>query len=139
MRRGLQRYLDEFVYRFDRRRREEALSGFVLHRAMQGPSPTTVSRLNQWTGRGKHTPLERTPAEIRTGDRPPAPHRLNSDSVVPPETGDAAAPAAVLVAICRARELLNPMYTGQRIFNRTKWIKDHETGRRRRFARLESE
>ena len=31
----LQSYLDEFVYRFDRRWREDALSGFVLHRAMQ--------------------------------------------------------------------------------------------------------
>lgn len=47
MRRGLQRYLDEFVYRFDRRWREEALSGFVLRRAMQSrPFPSTVSRVS---------------------------------------------------------------------------------------------
>lgn len=31
----LQRYLDEFVYRFDRRWHEDVLSGFVLRRAMQ--------------------------------------------------------------------------------------------------------
>jgi hypothetical protein len=32
----LQRYLDEFVYRFDRRWREGELFGFVLARATQG-------------------------------------------------------------------------------------------------------
>lgn len=32
----LQRYLDEFVYRFDRRWREGELFGFVLHRAARG-------------------------------------------------------------------------------------------------------
>jgi hypothetical protein len=40
----LQRTLDEFVYRVDRRWREEALSGFVLHRAMQA-RPFPYSRL----------------------------------------------------------------------------------------------
>src|SRR5262249_61185114 len=29
----------------------------------------------------------------------------------------------------------NPIYRGERIFNRTEWVKDHETGRRRRFDR----
>jgi hypothetical protein len=35
--------------------------------------------------------------------------------------------------------LLNPLYAGDRIFNRSEWIKDHETGNRRRFSRPESE
>ena len=36
----LQRYLDEFVYRFDRRWREGELFGFVLSRAARGePCP----------------------------------------------------------------------------------------------------
>ncbi len=38
------------------------------------------------------------------------------------------------------REMLrNPVYVGRSIFNRTEWIKDHETGRRRRHARPPSE
>jgi hypothetical protein len=31
--------------------------------------------------------------------------------------------------------LRNPIYAGERIFNRSEWIKDHETGRRRRYER----
>ena len=46
--RHLQRYLDEFVYRFNRRWREDALSGFVLRRALRAsPSPAPVSWLSQ--------------------------------------------------------------------------------------------
>lgn len=33
----------------------------------------------------------------------------------------------------------NPIYRGERIFNRSEWIKDHETGRRRRYERPPSE
>jgi len=40
----LQRFLDEFVYRFNRRWLEDALSGFVLRRAMQArPFPQLPS------------------------------------------------------------------------------------------------
>ncbi len=35
--------------------------------------------------------------------------------------------------------LLNPIYAGERVFNRSEWIKDHETGKRQRFERPESE
>ena len=35
--------------------------------------------------------------------------------------------------------LLNPLYKGERIWNRSQWIKDHETGKRRKFKRPESE
>jgi hypothetical protein len=31
--------------------------------------------------------------------------------------------------------LRNPIYKGERIFNRSEWVKDHETGRRRAFDR----
>ncbi|HTF32183.1 MAG TPA: recombinase family protein [Myxococcota bacterium] len=38
------------------------------------------------------------------------------------------------------REILrNTLYRGVRIYNRTEWIKDHATGRRRRFERPEGE
>jgi hypothetical protein len=35
--------------------------------------------------------------------------------------------------------LRNPIYRGERIWNRSFWVKDHETGRRRRFDRPEDE
>ena len=35
--------------------------------------------------------------------------------------------------------LQNPIYRGEYIWNRSEWIKDHESGRRRRFERPESE
>ncbi len=38
------------------------------------------------------------------------------------------------------REMIsNPIYRGERVWNRSEWIKDHETGKRRRFERPESE
>jgi hypothetical protein len=43
-RKHLQRYLDEFVYRFDRRWREGELFGFVLNRAANG-DPLPYQRL----------------------------------------------------------------------------------------------
>lgn len=35
--------------------------------------------------------------------------------------------------------LQNPLYRGELIWNRSEWIKDHATGKRRRFERPESE
>ena len=46
----LPRYLDEFVYRFDRRWREEELFGFVLRRAARG-DPLPYRRLVAEAGR----------------------------------------------------------------------------------------
>lgn len=43
-RKHMPRYLDEFVYRFDRRWRETEMFGFVLHRALQG-APMPYHRL----------------------------------------------------------------------------------------------
>ena len=46
----LPRYLDEFVYRFNRRWREDEMFGFVLHRAARG-APITYFRLVAESGR----------------------------------------------------------------------------------------
>ena len=35
--------------------------------------------------------------------------------------------------------ILNPIYRGERVRNRSEWIKDHETGKRKRHMRPESE
>jgi len=35
--------------------------------------------------------------------------------------------------------LRNPIYRGERIWNRSFWVKDHETGKRKRFERPENE
>jgi hypothetical protein len=66
-------------------------------------------------------------------------HRLNAEGIAPPrprsERGRAASwsPTAI-------REMLrNPIYRGERVWNRSSWVKDHETGKRRRFERFESE
>lgn len=46
----MQRYLDEFVYRFDRRWRETEMFGFVLERALRG-TPLAYSQLVAESGR----------------------------------------------------------------------------------------
>ena len=59
-------------------------------------------------------------------------HQLNAEGL-PSARGNGWAPTAI-------REMLrNPIYRGERIWNRSFWVKDHETGRRRRFDRPESE
>jgi DNA invertase Pin-like site-specific DNA recombinase len=59
-------------------------------------------------------------------------HQTNAEGLPSPR-GNGWAPTAI-------REMLrNPIYRGERIWNRSFWVKDHETGRRRRFDRPESE
>lgn len=59
-------------------------------------------------------------------------HRLN-DEQLPSPRGNSWAPTAI-------REILrNPIYRGERIWNRSEWVKDHETGIRKRFERPETE
>jgi hypothetical protein len=59
-------------------------------------------------------------------------HRLNEEGAPSPRK-NGWAPTAI-------REMLrNPIYRGERIWNRSYWVKDHETGKRRRFGRPESE
>ena len=59
-------------------------------------------------------------------------HRLNAERIPAPR-GKGWAPSALQVL------LENPIYRGEYVWNRSEWIKDHETGRRRRFERPESE
>jgi len=57
---------------------------------------------------------------------------LNAEQLASPR-GTSWAPTAI-------REMLrNPIYRGERIWNRSEWVKDHETGIRKRFERPESE
>ena len=59
-------------------------------------------------------------------------HQLNAEGHRSPR-GKGWAPTAI-------RELLrNPIYRGERVWNRSLWVKDHDTGRRRRIERPESE
>jgi DNA invertase Pin-like site-specific DNA recombinase len=59
-------------------------------------------------------------------------HRLNAEGTSAPRR-KGWAPSALLVM------LENPIYRGEYVWNRSEWIKDHETGKRRRFLRPESE
>ena len=59
-------------------------------------------------------------------------HQLNAEHLASPR-GNGWSPTAI-------REMLrNSIYRGERIWNRSLWVKDHETGRRKRFERPESE
>jgi site-specific DNA recombinase len=59
-------------------------------------------------------------------------HDLNAEGIPAPR-GKGWAPSAL-------REILrNRLYVGEYVWNRSEWIKDHETGRRRRFERPERE
>jgi len=66
-------------------------------------------------------------------------HALNADGVEPPRPrkNHAKRPSWALSSI--RSMVLNPIYKGEYIWNRSEWIKDHETGKRRRFERPESE
>src|SRR5262245_61874950 len=66
-------------------------------------------------------------------------HRLNAEGIAPPRPrgSKGTAPSWAPTAI---REMLrNPIYRGERVWNRSEWRKDHETGRRSRFLRPETE
>jgi hypothetical protein len=59
-------------------------------------------------------------------------HRLNAEGTPAPR-GKGWAPSALQVM------LANPIYRGEYVWNRSVWVKDHETGKRRRFERPEAE
>src|SRR5262245_32146542 len=66
-------------------------------------------------------------------------HHLNAEGIAPPRPrgSKGRAPSWAPTAI---REMLrNPIYRGERVWNRSEWRKDHETGRRSRFPRPEAE
>jgi hypothetical protein len=66
-------------------------------------------------------------------------HALNAEAVPPPRPRSQAGrpPSWSFNAIHAI--LRNPLYRGERIWNRTEWIKDHNTGKRRKVPRDESE
>lgn len=66
-------------------------------------------------------------------------HALNREAVAPPRPRALAGRPASWSPTAIREMLRNPIYRGERIFNRSEWVKDHESGRRRRFERPESE
>lgn len=66
-------------------------------------------------------------------------HRLNADGAPPPRPRSEKSRRASWAPTSIREMLRNPIYAGERIFNRSEWIKDRETGVRRRFERPESE
>lgn len=66
-------------------------------------------------------------------------HRLNAEGTPPPRPRALRRQRPSWSPTAIREMLLNPLYAGDRIFNRSEWIKDHETGKRRRFLRPESE
>jgi len=66
-------------------------------------------------------------------------HRLNAERVAPPRPRALAGRPASWAPSAIREMLRNPLYAGERIFNRTEWVKDHETGRRRRYERSPDE
>jgi hypothetical protein len=66
-------------------------------------------------------------------------HRFNAEGLEPPRPrrNHAKRPSWTMTSV-RAM-VCNPIYRGEYLWNRSEWIKDHETGRRRRFERPEAE
>ena len=66
-------------------------------------------------------------------------HRLNAEGVASPRPRGTRGRAASWAPTAIREMLRNPIYRGERVWNRSEWIKDHETGKRQRFERPESE
>lgn len=62
-------------------------------------------------------------------------HRLNAEGVASPRPRARGSRPASWAPSAIREMLRNRLYIGERIFNRSEWVKDHETGRRRRFER----
>ena len=65
--------------------------------------------------------------------------RLNAEGVPPPRPRALSGRPASWAPTAIREMLRNRLYVGERVFNRSEWVKDHETGKRRRFERPESE
>jgi hypothetical protein len=66
--------------------------------------------------------------------------QLNAEGVHPPRPRSMAARGRASWSPSALQALLqNPLYRGELIWNRSEWIKDHATGKRRRFERPENE
>ena len=67
-------------------------------------------------------------------------HTLNADGIAPPRPRAMTGAARRSWAPSAIRDMLrNPIYRGECIWNRSEWLKGHETGKRRRFERPESQ
>ena len=66
-------------------------------------------------------------------------HRLNAEDVPPPRPRAQRDKAASWTVSSVLVLLGNPIYRGDDVWNRSEWIKDHDTGKRRRFERPEGE
>src|SRR5262245_3846658 len=66
-------------------------------------------------------------------------HMLNAEGIAPPRPRGSKGRAASWAPTAIREMLRNPIYRGERVWNRSEWRKDHETGRRRRFLRPETE
>src|SRR5271166_4992907 len=66
--------------------------------------------------------------------------QFNAEGVHPPRPRSMARRGRASWSPSALQALLqNPLYRGELIWNRSEWIKDHATGKRRRFERPESE
>jgi len=66
-------------------------------------------------------------------------HDLNAEGVPPPRPRSAKRRGGAWSMTAIREMLRNPIYRGEYIWNKSEWIKDHETGRRRRHSRPESQ
>ena len=66
-------------------------------------------------------------------------HRLNQEGVPAPRPRAMRGRRPSWSVTALRSMLTNPVYRGEYVWNRSEWVKDHETGRRRRHERPESE
>ena len=66
-------------------------------------------------------------------------HRLNHEGVPAPRPRAMQSRRPSWSVTALRSMLTNPIYRGEYVWNRSEWVKDHETGRRRRHERPESE
>jgi DNA invertase Pin-like site-specific DNA recombinase len=66
-------------------------------------------------------------------------HRLNAESMPPPRPRRRSGRQPSWTVSSLQGLLRNPIYRGDYVWNRSEWIKDHETGKRKRRERPESE
>jgi site-specific DNA recombinase len=66
-------------------------------------------------------------------------HQFNAEGVKPPRPRSQKGKKPAWTVSSVRSLILNPIYKGEYIWGRSEWIKDHETGKRRRYERPESE
>ncbi len=66
-------------------------------------------------------------------------HQFNAEGITPPRPRSQRRKRAAWSVSALRSMLLNPIYKGEYIWGRSEWIKDHDTGKRKRYERPESE